>query len=77
MCNGTRLCTRATISMACSNGHLTLWIANDVAAGAASTHFCPLHHGACCSPWRCARVEQSATNGTLVEVAIPCSWRSQ
>jgi signal transduction histidine kinase len=64
--------TRATISIACSNGHLTLWIANDVAAGAASTHFCPRSiTERAAALGGCARVEQSATNGTLVEVTIP------
>jgi signal transduction histidine kinase len=64
--------TRATISMACSNGHLTLRIVNDGAAGAASTRFCPRSiTERAAALGGCARVEQSATNGTLVEVTIP------
>ncbi len=64
--------TRATISMACSNGHLTLRIANDGAAGAAATRFCPRSiTERAAALGGCARVAQSATHGTLVEVTIP------
>ena len=64
--------TRAIISMACNNGHLTLRIANDVAVGAASTRFCPRSiTERAAALGGCARVEQSAMNGTVVEVTIP------
>lgn len=63
---------QATISLACCNGTLSLRIANEVGAGAASTPFSPRSiTERATALGGCTRVEQSARNGTVVMVDIP------
>lgn len=64
--------TRATIGLACRNGHLMLCIANDVAAGAAPAAFVPRSiTERAVALGGCTHVEPSADNRTVVVVDIP------
>jgi len=64
--------TQVTLSLACANGHLSLRIANTVAAGAVPTPFVPRSiTGRAAALGGRTRVERSADHGTVVVVDIP------